>query len=316
MEVLWHPNPFSAGKHFDDGAAGCMCLAVARRVLAQQMAKRRNPHKRVLSDLLRYLLTLCCREIPESELSRSALVFSPHPDDESLACGGTIIKKKRAGATIKLVHMTDGGGSHSHHLISTQELRAIRRAESINAARVLDVDHTYFLDFKDGALRKNIGLAAERVLTILRQEKPEEIFVPHFREPMRQAADHVAATQIVMAALDSYRKKVTVWEYPVWFWFHWPWVSLRSGCPPIKMRHIARNTVRSLAGSRAFLDLSHSLNISDAIQQKTAAIAEHKSQMTRLIPQSRWTTLADVSHGQFLNTFYYDHEFFRRSFVG
>jgi LmbE family N-acetylglucosaminyl deacetylase len=243
-------------------------------------------------------------------------VFSPHPDDESLACGGTIIKKKRAGATIKLVHMTDGGGSHSHHLISAQELRAIRRAESINAARVLDVDHTYFLDFKDGALRKNIGPAAERVLKILRQEKPEEVFVPHFREPMRQAADHVAATQIVMAALDSYRKKVTVWEYPVWFWFHWPWVSLRSGYPPIKMRHIAENTVRSLVGSRAFLNLSHSLNISDVIEQKSSAIAEHKSQMTRLILQSRWTTLADVSHGQFLNSFYYDHEFFRRSIVG
>jgi LmbE family N-acetylglucosaminyl deacetylase len=275
-----------------------------------------NQHKRALSDLLRYLLTLCCHEIPDSELSRSALVFSPHPDDESLACGGTIIKKKRAGATIKLVHMTDGGGSHSYDLIPTQDLRAIRKAESINAARVLDVDHTYFLDFKDGTLAKNIGPAAERVLTILRQEDPEEVFVPHFREPIREAADHVAATQIVMAALDSYRKKVTVWEYPVWFWLHWPWVGLRSGCPPIKMRQIAKNTAWSLVGSRAFLDLSHCLNISDAIEQKSAAIAEHKSQMTRLIPQSRWTTLADVSYGHFLNTFYYHHEFFRRSIVG
>ena len=104
--------------------------------------ERPNPHKRALSDLFRYLLTLCCREIPNSELCRSALVFSPHPDDESLACGGTIIKKKRAGATIKLVHMTDGGGSHSH-LIPAQELRTIRRAESINAARVLEPQAVY-----------------------------------------------------------------------------------------------------------------------------------------------------------------------------
>jgi LmbE family N-acetylglucosaminyl deacetylase len=95
-------------------------------------------------------------------------------------------------------------------------LRTIRRPESINAARVLDIDQTYFLDFEDGALRENIAPAAERVLEILRREEPEGLFVPHRREPMRQAADHIAATQIVMAAVDSYRTKVTVWEYPVW----------------------------------------------------------------------------------------------------
>ncbi len=55
---------------------------------------------------------------------RSALVFSPHPDDESLGCGGTIIKKKSLGARVKLVHMTDGSAANHDNLISSQELKA------------------------------------------------------------------------------------------------------------------------------------------------------------------------------------------------
>jgi LmbE family N-acetylglucosaminyl deacetylase len=268
----------------------------------------------MVSSFFRYLLTLRSSEIQNSELRRSALIFSPHPDDESLGCGGTIIKKKQAGATVKLVHMTDGAGSH-RHLISAQELRTIRRRESVNAARVIGVDQTYFLDFEDGALSESVGAAAERILEILRREEPEEVFVPHRCEPMQQAADHIAATQIVMAALGSYRKRVAVWEYPVWFWLHWPWVSLKSSCPPIRTRHIVRNTAQSLLGLRAFWDLAYSVNISGVIHQKSAAISEHKSQMTRLISESSWTTLGDVSKGQFLDSFYYSHEFFRRSVI-
>jgi LmbE family N-acetylglucosaminyl deacetylase len=273
------------------------------------------PRKRMLGGLCRYLLTLSSREIPMSQLGGNALVFSPHPDDEALGCGGIIIKKKQAGATVKLVHMTDGAASHSH-LMSASELRTIRRAEALNAARALGVDQTYFLDFKDGTLPENIEPAAVCVLTLLRTEMPEELFIPHRREPMRQARDHIATTDIVMAALRSYPHKVTIWEYPIWFWLHWPWVGLQPDCPPIKTRHILRNTAVSLIGLRAFTDLPCSVDISDVLPQKAVAIVEHNSQMTRLNAQLRWTTLADVSHGQFLESFYYNHEFFRCTVVG
>jgi LmbE family N-acetylglucosaminyl deacetylase len=272
-----------------------------------------SPHKRALSDLCRYLMTLASNEIATTELSRSALVFSPHPDDESLGCGGTIIKKKQVGATVNLVHMTDGSGSH-RGVISALELREIRARESVNAARVLGVDHTYFLDFEDTRLTENVGRATERVVEILRKEKPEEVFVPHRLEPMRQAADHVATTAIVLAALDEYRTRVTVWEYPVWFWLHWPWVGLRPQCPPIKARHIARNTLHSSFGLRAFKELRRYVDIADVVGQKRAALAEHKSQMTKLMPD--WSTLNQVSRGQFLDCFYYRREFFRLSVIG
>jgi LmbE family N-acetylglucosaminyl deacetylase len=286
-----------------------------RELLTLPQFKASNPGERKICGFCRYLLTLRCREIPKSQLGRSALVFSPHPDDESLGCGGTIIKKRQAGATVKLVHMTDGSASHSH-LMPARELAARRKAEAVSAAHTLDVEQIYFLDFADGALGENVEPAAERVLEILRHEEPEELFVPHHREPIRQARDHIATTDIVMAALASYRNRVTIWEYPIWFWFHWPWVGLQPDCPPLKTRHVLRNTVESLIGSRALIELSYSVDITDVIPQKASAIAEHKSQMTRLIEQPSWTTLADISHGQFLESFYYPREFFRRSVVG
>ena len=57
---------------------------------------------------------LFLKECDENELKRSAIFFSPHQDDETLGCGGTIIRKKRMGAEVKIVFMTDGCNSHPH----------------------------------------------------------------------------------------------------------------------------------------------------------------------------------------------------------
>jgi hypothetical protein len=43
------------------------------------------------------------RELGENDLGRSSIIFSPHQDDETLGCGGTIIRKKRVGADVKIV---------------------------------------------------------------------------------------------------------------------------------------------------------------------------------------------------------------------
>lgn len=265
-----------------------------------------NPFPRRLA---RKLLGYMAREVPDSELGRRALVFSPHPDDESLGCGGTILKKKKAGATVKLVHVSDGGGSTT--LIPRDQLTAMRKQESRNAGRVLGVDDIYFLDFPDGHLGENVPAAVERVAGILRQESPEEIFLPYIREPMRQAADHVAVTHIVLAALRRQPKAVTVWEYPVWFWLHWPWVGFSQKTPPLKPKHIFKNSLLAQFGARAFLDLKHKVNIADVLQQKRAAIAEHKSQTEKLIDDPSWVTLDQLSSGELIDCFYQESEFFR-----
>jgi len=44
------------------------------------------------------------------------IIFAPHPDDETLAWGGTIALNTRLGNEVHIVFMTDGRYSHKHTL--------------------------------------------------------------------------------------------------------------------------------------------------------------------------------------------------------
>jgi LmbE family N-acetylglucosaminyl deacetylase len=253
--------------------------------------------------------------MPLDQLGQRAVVFSPHPDDESLGCGGTIIRKKRVGAAVKLIYMTDGSAATHGNLISKAELRAIRRTEALNASRILGLStsETHFLDFQDGKLGDYSASATERVIDVLRQERPQEVFIPYVHEPERLAADHVATTNIVLAALARYRTSLVVWEYPVWFWLHWPWVSIRQGDAPIvTARAVLQNSLRAFFGVRALIDLRCSVDITDVLEIKQTAIAQHRSQVERLIPSPLWPTLQDIAQGELLECLGTDREFFRR----
>lgn len=207
-----------------------------------------------------------------------------------------------------LVHMTDG--SASTVLIPKEELKAIRKEEALRAGEILGVTSTQFLDFEDQKLTDSSAPATERVLEILRRERPTQVFVPYYREPMRQAADHIAATKIVKDALARYGKRIIIWEYPVWFWLHWPWIGLHQRGPHLTSKHVGWNSITLICGAHAFLELRYAVDIREVLAQKLAALAQHKSQMNRLIPDPRWLTLGDLCGGDFLDCFHQECEFF------
>ena len=53
-------------------------------------------------------LKLQTRELDRTSQRAPAIVFAPHPDDETLGCGGTILKKRSLGAPVEVVFLTDG----------------------------------------------------------------------------------------------------------------------------------------------------------------------------------------------------------------
>jgi len=246
-------------------------------------------------------------EVDGEELKQSAIVFSPHPDDETLGCGGTIIRKKSAGAAVKIVFMTDGRQSHKQ-FISEEALKAIRTGEALAASQMLGVvgSDVLFLDFQDGVLCKYQDLAIQRVTELLWQNQPAQVFVPHHKEP---PPDHLATYQIVRSALRAYDNNVTIYEYPVWLWQHWPW----AGLPVLSRRRMLSIFRQNIVSSLSLLaDLRHRVYIGDILELKRAALNQHKSQMTRLIPDPGWLTLAHVSNGEFLECFFQEHELFYR----
>jgi LmbE family N-acetylglucosaminyl deacetylase len=241
------------------------------------------------------------------DLHRPALILSPHQDDETLGCGGTIIRKRGAGADITIVFLTDGRQSHGH-LIPAGELVALRRQEALAASRVLGVeeDKVIFLDFEDGRLADFRDEAVSQVAAILAKNKPEEIFIPYAKEP---TPDHLATNRIALAALDSQKSQASIYEYPVWFWHHWPWVQVRQGGPRAT-REVLKNTWTSQFGWRLFRDFNQAIFVGDVLGRKRQALEQYRSQMSRLKADPRWLTLHDVSEGEFLACFFQDHEFF------
>ena len=253
-------------------------------------------------------------ELGKDELERSAIVFAPHPDDETLGCGGTIIKKRSVGADVTIVFMTDG--SHSRTPIPADELKCVRVNEALAASRLLGLEESdiCFLEFEDGELSKNLDPAIARVKEIFSQRQPEQVFVPYYKD-RDPSLDHVATNRIVVSALQVCGLEATTYEYPVWFWRHWPWISKPVARTPRKAWRVLKSSLAS--GSSLLRDFRCSVFIGDVLELKRAALAQHRSQMTRLVPSARGTTLGDISGGEFLECFFQEYEVFgRRSFSG
>ncbi|MDY7024287.1 MAG: PIG-L family deacetylase, partial [Cyanobacteriota bacterium] len=100
-----------------------------------------------------------------------------------------------------------------------------------------------------------------------------------------------------------------VYEYPIWFFNHWPWVPFEGDFKTF-ISKFGDHLKYSLKFFKAF---KYSVDIRDVLEQKQAALAEHKSQVTQLISNPQWLTLQDISQGQFLNCFFQNHELFRSS---
>lgn len=245
--------------------------------------------------------------ICEDDLRRSAVVFAPHPDDETLGCGGTVIRKCRAGADVTVVFMTDGSQSHAH-LMPRSELRSLRMVEARAACRVLGVDDdaVVFLDFEDGCLEAHINQAVGRVAALLDATMPDAVYIPY---RLDGPSDHAATYHIVQQALHMHARQVHVFEYPIWFWQHWPWVAA-----PRRRRQNAkqflRTSVRAGLGMRMLVDFRHHVWIGDVIDAKERALAQHRSQTCRLLPDAHWATLDQVSGGEWLTRFFQDREVF------
>lgn len=249
--------------------------------------------------------SLTCGAAPD--LRKSAVIIAPHPDDEVLGCGGTIARKIEERAEVHLVFMTDGATSHCRFIPSVELVR-IRRGEAIEAARILGVpeSHITFLEYPDGKLHTAHQVAISRITALLATLHPEEVFVPYRFDG---TSDHESTYAIVTDAIRGENMPIRVFEYPVWFWNQWPWVSLPL-YPNRKMLNALRRSLRFGIGRTARQTFTHGVDIRRVIEKKREALAAHRSQVTRLNGDPSWPILGDVSDGQFIACMTGDYEVF------
>jgi LmbE family N-acetylglucosaminyl deacetylase len=102
------------------------------------------------------------------------LIVSPHPDDEAIGCGGTILLHRLAGDRLCIAIATDG--RHSRALPDPEAMAAQRRHEAQTAARLLDVERLEWLGLPEGDCSPtDIQLALQPLLRSLR---PELVYAP------------------------------------------------------------------------------------------------------------------------------------------
>lgn len=96
--------------------------------------------------------------------AQRVLVIAPHPDDETLAAGGTIQSLLAQGTRVKVLFMTNGDGQALAPLVLRREFRPRsanyvltgqhRQVEALEALKVLGVEakDVYFLGYPDRGL--------------------------------------------------------------------------------------------------------------------------------------------------------------------
>jgi N-acetyl-1-D-myo-inositol-2-amino-2-deoxy-alpha-D-glucopyranoside deacetylase/mycothiol S-conjugate amidase len=116
---------------------------------------------------------------------RTILGVFAHPDDESMGPGGTLAKYAAAGHRVAFVTATDGGAGRLFAERPTDdagraELKRARRLETVEAARVLGIEHLGFLGWEDKGLSlRNVLEVEDTVAAILRRERPDVVLTFH-----------------------------------------------------------------------------------------------------------------------------------------
>jgi len=152
-------------------------------------------------------------ELLEKPDGTRVMVVAPHADDETLGCGGTLVKHHLAGDRVTVVFMTDGGkGEELAGGVRGRALVGLREREAQAAAAALGVDECIFLRNPDGSLRCT-ARTVEQLDGVLDTLRPDIIYAP---SPLDTHRDHRQACAILAAALGKAVRAVEVYVYEVW----------------------------------------------------------------------------------------------------
>ncbi|RAK62237.1 PIG-L deacetylase family protein [Hymenobacter edaphi] len=150
-------------------------------------------------------------------------ILVPHPDDESLGCGGLLALLRQAGQPVSVTLVTDGRMSHPNSMRFPPAARQQLREQELRLAlRELDVaaDTLLTLSLPDGAAPHHPGQPGfeEAVATLghwLREQQPRTLLLPWRRDPH---PDHRATYALARAALPLLAQPPRLLEYVVWAW--------------------------------------------------------------------------------------------------
>ena len=166
--------------------------------------------------------------LPQAELGtvlegEIPLILAPHPDDETLGCGGLIAAVCATGIPPVVVILTDGSASHPNsRMFPPSTLAKRRERETLQATQLLGLpkQNLFFFRQPDTKLvRKGpeFNRIVRRAAAIGRKHGCGLVVGPWAGDPH---CDHEAAARIAAAVAESGQWRLL--SYPVWGWLRDP----------------------------------------------------------------------------------------------
>jgi LmbE family N-acetylglucosaminyl deacetylase len=130
---------------------------------------------------------------------KKVLVLAPHPDDETIGCGGTIALYAINDAEVYVAVVSDGGKISDVSAGESIDIVEMRKQESNEASKILGIKQTYFLGFPDGKLESYKDEIKGKIEDIVVKFQPDIIFSP---SPLDYHADHMAISEVALLLLN------------------------------------------------------------------------------------------------------------------
>lgn len=212
---------------------------------------------------------------------RTILAIFAHPDDESIACGGTLARAADAGARVVVLCASRGeaGSVCDPTLVPDGDLGRVRTHELRDAAAVLGVAELIVMDHPDGDLRwDHVPELHHEIVTTIERYRPDAV-ITFAEDGLYWHLDHIGVHERTYTAVRSLGP-----EAPPLYYVTMPQGIMRAvveaahakgGAPPdSSLWGIAPDAFGDAATPATFV-----VDVRSYISRKLAAIRCHRTQM-------------------------------------
>jgi len=126
--------------------------------------------------------------------AKKVLILAPHPDDEILGCGGTIVLYTKNDIDVYLSFISNGEKAE----LKLENMAEIRRSEAAAVSDILNIKKTIFLDFPDEKISEYKEQIKEKLTGIIKDISPDLIFAPF---PLDPHPDHRATSEVALSLM-------------------------------------------------------------------------------------------------------------------
>src|SRR5262245_32156007 len=144
-------------------------------------------------------------EVPDFS-GRTILGVFAHPDDESLACGGTLARLSDAGARVVVMCASRGerGSLSDRSLVADGDLADARMRELHEAARILGLAEVVILQHPDGDLRwAHVPQFHAEIVSAVERYRPDGV-ITFAEDGLYWHLDHIGVHERTYTAVKSF----------------------------------------------------------------------------------------------------------------